>query len=70
MPEVPYYTNDNEDEWCGHIWQQRDRIGGQWGFAWEVLEPFTNEQPVAFGWRATQEQAEKAMNEALARHKY
>lgn len=39
MPEVPYYTIENEAEPCGHIWRQRDRIGRRWGFQWEVIEP-------------------------------
>lgn len=68
MKDVPYYTTDDESQWCGHVWKQRDRIGGRWGFMWEVTPPFDDE-PIAGGWRETQEQAERAMNESLQRHK-
>lgn len=69
MPEVPYYTTDDESQWCGHVWRQRDRIGGRWGFAWEVTEPHGHEgSAVAGGWRATQEAADAAMREALKRY--
>lgn len=67
MREVPYYTTDDESEYCGHIWKQRNGIGGPWGFAWEVLAPY-DDNPVAEGWRSTQSAAERAMNEALERH--
>lgn len=68
MREVPYYTSDDDTQWTGHIWRQRDRIGGRWGFAYEVFPPF-DENPIGGGWRETQEAAEHAMNESLKRHK-
>jgi len=64
MPDVPYYTTDDESQWCGHIWQQRMFISGPWGYMWEVTPPFGDE-PVASGWRATQHAAEFAMQEFL-----
>lgn len=66
--DVPYYTTDDESQWCGHVWRQRDRIGGRWGFAYEVIPPYGME-PIQAGWRETQEQAERAMREGLESHK-
>lgn len=66
MREVPYFTTDDESKPCGHIWKQRQHMGGPWGFAWEVTQPYGDE-PIAGGWRRTQEEAEKAMNEVLER---
>lgn len=60
---VPYYTTEDESQWCGHVWRQRERIGGRWGFAWEVIEPYG--EAVISGWRLTQEEAEHAMDQAL-----
>ena len=65
MREVPYYTTDDESQWCGHIWRHYEHLGGRWGFCWEVMEPHSC-ATVAGGWRETQEAAEKAMNESLA----
>lgn len=61
--EVPYFTNENPAKYCGHIWRQKDS-GGRWGFMWEVMPPH-DEEPIAYGWRATQQQAEEAMNAVL-----
>lgn len=66
MREVPYFTTDDDAELCGHIWRQRQRIGGPWGFAWEVMD---GDNAIACGWDATQEAAERRMNEALETHK-
>lgn len=66
--EVPYYTSDDESQWCGHVWRQRDRIGGRWGFAWEVIPPYGVEG-VACGWCGTQQDAEARMNEKLTEKK-
>lgn len=66
MREVPYYTTENDNEPCGHIWKQRQRFAGQWGFAWEVLD---GDEAIAMGWEWTQERAERRMNEALESHK-
>lgn len=69
--EVPYYTTDDESKWCGHIWHQRrgsyGGVRGPWGFMYEVTPPYSDD-PVASGWRATQESAEAAMNAALREH--
>lgn len=64
----PYYTSDDESQWIGHIWRQRRSIGGKWGFAYEVLPPFS-EEPIQVGWRETQEDAERDMERSLKRHK-
>lgn len=65
--EVPYYTTDDESKWCGHIWRARYGPGGSWGFMYEVTPPHS-EDPVASGWRGTQEAAEDAMNATLKEH--
>jgi hypothetical protein len=68
--KVPYYTTENDAEYCGHVWKQREYIGGRWGFAWAVYPPYEVGQALeASGWRLTQEEAEKAMNKALAKAK-
>lgn len=64
MKEVPYYTTEDESQWCGHVWRQRDRPGGRWGFMWEVIPPFGTENE-SMGWRQTQEEAEREMNRVL-----
>lgn len=64
MRDVPYYTTDDESQWVGHVWQQRDRIGGRWGFMWEIIPPFDTVAESG-GWRSTQEQAESAMEQCL-----
>lgn len=71
MLEAPYYTTDNETEYCGHVWRQRQSIGGPWGFQWSVIPPYGSgdEDAIAGGWRRTQEEADRAMNEALERAK-
>lgn len=70
MAKVPYFTTDDETQYCGHIWRQRQGAhpSGRWGFQWEVLPP-GGEEPIAGGWRSSQEAAEKAMAEALERAK-
>ena len=65
MRKVPYYTSDDESQWIGHIWRQRDRIGGNWGYCYEIMAPYADE-PMATGWRSTQEAAESAMERMLA----
>lgn len=64
MREVPYCTTDDESQWIGHIWRQRQYIGGPWGYCYEVHAPF-DRSPCVCGWRSTQEQAEQAMRLAL-----
>lgn len=59
LREVPYHTTDDDSQWCGHVWQQRQYVGGPWGFVWEVIEPYGD--AVASGWRVTQEAAEAVM---------
>jgi hypothetical protein len=63
MRGLPYFTTEDESQWCGHVWRQRERMGGPWGVAWEVIAPFGD--AVAGGWRRTQEEAEDAMNAVL-----
>ncbi len=64
MREVPYYTTDDDSQWCGHVWRQRREIGGPWGFAWEVIPPHF-EEPSSSGWCADQANAEARMMNAM-----
>lgn len=69
MRDVPYYTTEDESKYCGHVWKQRDRIGGQWGFMWEVLPPDSDgDDPIAGGWCPTQQAAETRMHDELKKH--
>lgn len=66
MKAIPYYTTEDESQWCGHIWKQRREKGGPWGFMWEVIPPYAgDDDAVARGWSHRQDLAEMRMNEAL-----
>lgn len=69
---VPYYTTDDESKWCGHIFRARqgNSPSGRRGYQFCVYPPYSTGNPSdaeVTGWRPTQDSAERAMNEALAR---
>lgn len=66
MRQVPYFTTEDDTQYCGHVWRQRDSVGGRWGFAWEVLSPW--EEEIASGWRLSQEEAELVMSAILSQY--
>ena len=70
MNQIPYYTADDESQWCGHIWKQREYIGGRWGFMWTVLPPYAADDgdAVAGGWEFDQGVAESRMREVLSKY--